>query len=57
MAGILVYFVKWLADSVQKCLMSSVGTLWCLTDTIEAVLGNESVFLEPYVSLRDWFMG
>ena len=50
MAGILVYFVKWLADSVQKCLMSSVGTLWCLADTVEAVLGNESVFLEPYVS-------
>lgn len=49
MAGILVYFVKWLADSVQKCLMSSVGTLWCLADTVEAVLGNESVFLEPYI--------
>lgn len=50
MSGILVYFVKWLSESVQKCLMSTTGTIDCLLQTMEALLGNESIFLEPYVS-------
>lgn len=49
MSGILVYFVKWLSESVQKCLMSTTGTIDCLLQTMEALLGNESIFLEPYL--------
>jgi transcription initiation factor TFIID subunit 6 len=49
MGGVLVYFVKWLAESISKCLMSATGVLGCLVDGVEALLANESIFLEPYV--------
>ncbi len=49
-AGILVYIVKWLAESIGKCLMGPTGTIERLLDGVEAILGNESIFLEPYVS-------
>ncbi|ORY35025.1 hypothetical protein BCR39DRAFT_516221 [Naematelia encephala] len=48
-AGILVYLVKWFADSLQKCLMSACGTIGCLVDGVEALLENESIFVEPYL--------
>jgi transcription initiation factor TFIID subunit 6 len=50
MAGVLVYFVKWLGESVGRCLLGTMGTLGCLVDCMGALLGNESIFLEPYVS-------
>jgi transcription initiation factor TFIID subunit 6 len=50
MAGVLVYFVKWLSESVGRCLLGTMGTLGCLVDCMGALLRNESVFLEPYVS-------
>ncbi|KAI9631731.1 uncharacterized protein MKK02DRAFT_21530 [Dioszegia hungarica] len=49
MAGVLVYFVKWLSESVGRCLLGTMGTLGCLVDCLGAILGNESVFLEPYI--------
>ncbi|RSH93625.1 hypothetical protein EHS25_006271 [Saitozyma podzolica] len=49
MGGVLVYFVKWLAESISKCLMSATGVLGCLVDGVEALLANESIFLEPYL--------
>ncbi|EIW72312.1 hypothetical protein TREMEDRAFT_70674 [Tremella mesenterica DSM 1558] len=47
--GILVYLVKWIAESVQKCLMSPVQVLGYLLDAMEALLDNEAVFVEPYL--------
>ena len=49
-AGILVYLVKWLAESIGKCLMGPTSIIWGLVDGVEAVLDNEVIFLEPYVS-------
>ncbi|ODN79066.1 transcription initiation factor TFIID subunit 6 [Cryptococcus wingfieldii CBS 7118] len=48
-AGMLVYVVKWLGDSVQKCLMAPLGTVGHLVDAIGALLGNEGLFVEPYI--------
>jgi len=45
-----VYLVKWLNESIGKCLTGSLGTLGCLVDAVEAVLDNTGVFIEPYVS-------
>jgi hypothetical protein len=45
-----VYLVKWLNESIGKCLIGSLGTLGCLVAAVEAVLDNTGVFLEPYVS-------
>ncbi len=50
MAGILVYIVKWLVESINKCLMGPTIVLSGLLDAVQAILDNESVFLEPYVS-------
>ncbi|WVW86592.1 hypothetical protein I302_108642 [Kwoniella bestiolae CBS 10118] len=50
-AGILVYVVKWLGESIQKCLMAPTGTIGQLVDAVEALVGNEGVFLEPYVHI------
>jgi transcription initiation factor TFIID subunit 6 len=49
-SGILVYLVKWVAESMSKCLAGGLGTLGCLVDVVEALLGNETIFIEPYVS-------
>lgn len=49
-AGLLVYLVKWLNDSLSKCLTGALGTLGCLLDAVEAVLDNDGLFIEPYVS-------
>jgi hypothetical protein len=46
-----VYLVKWLNESIGKCLTGSLGTLGCLVDAVEAVLDNTGVFIEPYVSV------
>jgi transcription initiation factor TFIID subunit 6 len=48
-SGLLVYLVKWLNESIGKCLTGSLGTLGCLVDAVEAVLDNSGIFLEPYV--------
>ena len=45
-----MYLVKWLNESIGKCLTGSLGTLGCLVDAVEAVLDNTGVFIEPYVS-------
>jgi transcription initiation factor TFIID subunit 6 len=47
--GILVYIVKWFAESIQKCLLSPTGIIWGLLQGVESLLRNDSVFLEPYV--------
>jgi hypothetical protein len=49
-AGILVYLVKWFAESIARCLMGSTGVIGGLLDGVEGMLENESIFLEPYVS-------
>ncbi|WWD04052.1 hypothetical protein V865_002115 [Kwoniella europaea PYCC6329] len=49
-AGILIYVVKWLGESIQKCLMAPTGTIGQLIDAVEALVSNDGVFLEPYVS-------
>jgi transcription initiation factor TFIID subunit 6 len=49
-SGLLVYLVKWLNESIGKCLTGSLGTLGCLVDAVEALLDNTGVFVEPYVS-------
>lgn len=48
--GLLVYMVKWLSESIQKCLMGPLPVIGYLVDAVEALLQNEHVFLEPYVS-------
>lgn len=48
-SGLLVYLVKWLNESLSKCLTGALGTLGCLIDAVEAVLDNEGIFIEPYV--------
>lgn len=48
-AGLLVYLVKWLNESLSKCLTGALGTLGCLLDAVEAVLDNDGIFIEPYV--------
>ena len=48
-SGILVYLVKWVVESVQKCLTSPTGVLACLLDAMEALLDNDTLFIEPYV--------
>ncbi|KAK6909003.1 hypothetical protein I203_103013 [Kwoniella mangroviensis CBS 8507] len=50
-AGILIYFVKWLGESIQKCLMAPTGTIGQLIDAVEALVSNDGVFLEPYVHI------
>jgi transcription initiation factor TFIID subunit 6 len=50
-SGLLVYLVKWLSESINKCLTGALGTLGCLIDAVEAVLDNSGIFLEPYVRL------
>jgi len=49
-SGLLVYLVKWLNESIGKCLTGALGTLGCLIDAVEAVLDNTGIFVEPYVS-------
>ncbi|KAL7424833.1 histone H4-like TAF Taf6, SAGA complex subunit [Cryptotrichosporon argae] len=48
-AGILAYLVRWVAESITKSLTSPLAVLGCLVDTVEALLDNESVFVEPYL--------
>ncbi|WWD20037.1 hypothetical protein CI109_104510 [Kwoniella shandongensis] len=48
-AGILIYVIKWLSESIQKCLMAPTGTIGYLVDAVEAVLENEGLFVEPYM--------
>ncbi|WWC93104.1 uncharacterized protein L201_008070 [Kwoniella dendrophila CBS 6074] len=49
--GILVYLVKWLSESIQKCLMASTITISQLIDSTQAVIENEGIFLEPYIHI------
>ncbi|CAD6567611.1 MAG: hypothetical protein TREMPRED_003748 [Tremellales sp. Tagirdzhanova-0007] len=48
-AGILVYLVKWFAESIGTCLIGPTGIIGSLLDGIEAILDNEMIFLEPYL--------
>ncbi|WVQ96401.1 hypothetical protein IAU59_003506 [Kwoniella sp. CBS 9459] len=48
-AGILVYVVKWISESIAKCLMAPTGTIGHLIDSVDALLSNESLFVEPYM--------
>ena len=48
--GILVYMIKWLVESINKCLLSHTMILSALLDAVLAILDNEAIFLEPYVS-------
>ncbi|WWC73412.1 uncharacterized protein I206_107379 [Kwoniella pini CBS 10737] len=50
-SGILVYVVKWLGESIQKCLMAPTGTIGQLIDAVEALVANDGVFLEPYIHI------
>lgn len=49
-AGVLAYLVRWVAESMTKCLTGATGTLGCLIDVVEAILDNDVLFVEPYVS-------
>ena len=49
--GILAYIVKWFAESIQKSLVGPTGVGWALLQGLESLLRNDSVFLEPYVSV------
>nr|ODN91282.1 transcription initiation factor TFIID subunit 6 [Cryptococcus depauperatus CBS 7841] len=48
-AGMLVYVVKWLCESIQKCLLAPTATIGHLVDAVAALLANEGLFLEPYL--------
>lgn len=48
--GMLVYVVKWLCESIQKCLMAPTASIGHLVDAVGALLANEGLFIEPYVS-------
>ncbi|WWC65573.1 uncharacterized protein I303_108191 [Kwoniella dejecticola CBS 10117] len=50
-SGILLYVVKWLGESIQKCLMAPTGTIGQLIDATEALIANDGVFLEPYIHI------
>ncbi|WVQ79482.1 hypothetical protein IAT38_001581 [Cryptococcus sp. DSM 104549] len=47
--GMLVYVVKWLCESIQKCLMAPTGSIGHLVDAVGALLANEGIFVEPYM--------
>lgn len=49
-AGVLAYLVRWVAESINKTLMGATGTIGCLIDVVEAILDNDVLFVEPYVS-------
>lgn len=49
-AGVLAYLVRWVAESINKTLSGATGTLGCLIDVVEAILDNDVLFVEPYVS-------
>ena len=53
-SGLLVYIVKWVNESINKCLMGSLRTLTGLIDCMESLLDNQSLFLEPYVSVAPY---
>ncbi|AAW43418.1 hypothetical protein CNBE0210 [Cryptococcus deneoformans B-3501A] len=48
-AGMLVYVVKWLCESIQKCLMAPTASIGHLVDAVGALLANEGLFIEPYM--------
>ncbi|WVR08314.1 hypothetical protein IAU60_005367 [Kwoniella sp. DSM 27419] len=48
-SGILVYVVKWISESISKCLMAPTGTINHLVDAVHALLENEGLFVEPYM--------
>lgn len=50
LAGVLVYLVRWLNESITKSLAGELQVLGWLLDGVGAVLDNGEVFLEPYVS-------
>lgn len=49
-AGVLAYLIRWVSESITKCLMGATGTIGCLIDVVEAILDNDVLFVEPYVS-------
>lgn len=49
-AGVLAYLVRWVAESINKTLSGATGTIGCLIDVVEAILDNDVLFVEPYVS-------
>ena len=50
-AGIMVYVVKWLVESINKCLMGPTMAVSALLDAVMALLSNEAMFIEPYVDV------
>jgi transcription initiation factor TFIID subunit 6 len=52
LGALIVYLVKWISESVAKCLVGSTAVLAALLDVIEALIENEGLFMEPYVSME-----
>ncbi|ORX38050.1 TATA box binding protein associated factor-domain-containing protein, partial [Kockovaella imperatae] len=47
--GILVYLIKWMVESINKCLLSHPSVLSALLDAVSGILDNRAIFVEPYL--------